>query len=424
MKITIVSMNFWPEETGTGPVIQGLVDDLAAQGHDVTVVAGFPYYPRRIVPPRYRGKWLVRERYEGIPVYRTWICATDERSALKKILLHLSFTCSCVPALLLAGRPDVLISVSPPLFVPTVVGLLSRVWGCAHILRLEDMLPDAAIIYGLIRSPFLIRVLRLIERLNYRLSDAVVAICEGFARNLRQKREGLGKIAVIPHYVVPPPAPQGRNCFRHEVDVVEGRFLAQYAGNLGHSQGLDAIVDAATLLRDDSRVHFMIVGEGVEREKLVQRAEKANLRNISFLPVQPAEKLHDLLWSADVCLVTQRANVLDINVPSKLFNILAHGRPIIAAVNSGSDAAAIVRDSGAGVLVSPSSPEHLSQAILEMMALDDWGRSRGACGMAYAQEKYSRAQSVRAYQSLLAQLVNEVDPARLATPGGEAGKGQ
>ena len=405
MRITVLSMNFWPEETGTGPVVQNLVEDLAGLGHEVRVVAGFPYYPRRVIPASYRGRWLVEEKYGDIPVYRAWIWGSDEKSALKKTLLHLSFTFSCLPALLRAGRPDVLISITPPLFVPTVAGLLSRIWRCAHVIRLEDMLPDAPIIYGLVRSPSLIAALRGIERLNYRLSDAVVAICAGFSRSLESKGQDMTKVAVIPHYVIPPLQQDQVNGFRQENGIPEGVLLAQYAGNLGHSQGLEVILHAAEILRDDRRVHFTIVGEGVARDGLVRDAEKSGLQNITLLPVQPVEKLDELLWAADVCLVTQKANVLDINVPSKIFTIMAHARPMIAAVNPRSDAAAIVRASGAGPVIPPGSAEDLAREIVAMLDLPDRGRSLGFAGKEFAEKEYSRARSVAAYEDLLSKVV-------------------
>jgi colanic acid biosynthesis glycosyl transferase WcaI len=267
------------------------------------------------------------------------------------------------------------------------------------------MLPDAAIIYGLVRSPWLIAVLRGIERLNYRLSDAVVAICDGFSRSLESKGQDMSKVAVIPHYVIPPPRDHQVNGFRQGHGIPENVLLAQYAGNLGHSQGLEVILRAAEILRDDRRAHFMIVGEGVAREGLVRGAEQAGLLNVTFLPVQPMERLDELLWAADVCLVTQKANVLDINVPSKIFNIMAHGRPMIAAVNPRSDAATIVRASGGGRVIPPGSAEDLAREIVSMLKLEDRGRGMGFAGKSFAEREYSRARSVAAYEGLLSRVV-------------------
>ncbi len=405
MRITILSMNFWPEETGTGPVIEKLVEDLRGQGHEVKVVASVPYYPRRVVPPEYRGKLIVKEDFQGTPVYRTWIYVSDERTALRKILLHLSFTVSCVVGLIRAGRPDVLISISPPLFVPTVAGIASRIWRCKHVLRLEDMLPDAAIIYGLIRNKWLRRVLEAVERINYWLSDSIVAICNGFARNLQKKRVDMGKVAIIPHYVAPASENTSGNSFREKLNLGHGTFLAQYAGNIGHSQGLEVILEAAKLLRREGRVRFMIVGEGVAKRRLEEISRKEQLRNVMFLPVQPAEKLDELLWAADVCLVTQKANVLDINVPSKIFNIMAHARPMIAAVNPHSDAASIVAASGAGVVIPPGEGDQLAREVMGMVELEDRGRGYGRAGYEFASREYSRLASVKKYESLLTGLV-------------------
>ena len=410
MRITVVSMNFWPEETGTGPVIAQLVEDLLSEGHVVKVIAGVPYYPRRVVPERYRGRWITRESFADAEVYRTWLYVTDEKRAIKKMLLYVSFTLSCLPALLLSGRPDVIISISPPLFVPTVAGIVSRIWRCKHILRLEDMLPDAAIIYGLIRSRAMIRILKMIESLNYRLSDRIVAICRGFARNLEAKGQDSGKLVVIPHYVVDPPDPPAVNRFRESEAPSGSGFLAIYAGNIGHSQGLEIVLETAALVREETRVRFLIVGEGVARERLLRRAEQERLRNVSFVPVQSAEMLDEMLWAADVHIVSQRANVLDINVPSKIFNIMAHGRPMIAAVNAASDAARIVMESGAGPVIAPGDAAGLRRDIERMLADPSLIESRGRSGKEYAAREYSRTASVRAYRGMLADLIARPAP--------------
>jgi colanic acid biosynthesis glycosyl transferase WcaI len=405
MKILLISMNFWPEETGTGPVSAQIARDLRGMGHEVKVICGLPYYPRREVPPEYRGRLVVKEDFEGIPVYRTWIWVTDEGSALKKILLHLSFTLSCLVAMARVGQPDVILSVSPPLFVPAVAGLASRIWRCKHVLRLDDILPDAAIIYGLVRSRWLQWALRRIERFNYAFSDAIIAICDGFARNLKGKLGSLDKVRVIPLYA--PPAPDDRGGgrhFRREHGIAEGEFLVQYAGNIGHSQGLEVILDAASLLRDDEKIRFMVAGEGIAKARLVDLAHERGLANVSFIPVQPAARLDELLWAADVCLVTQRANVLDINVPSKIFNIMTHARPMIAAVNPGSDAAAIVARSGAGPVVPAGDAARLAEEIRRFAGQPDRGRAAGRAGREFVMREYSRERSVRGYRRLLEDL--------------------
>ena len=407
MRVLLLSMNFYPEPTGTGPVIANLARELKEIGHEVTIVAGFTYYPKRIVPESYRGKFMVEEEFEGMRCIRTWIYCGPETRAIDKILHHTSFSISSFFGALKTGKQDVIIAVSPPLFEGITGWIISKIKRAPMIFRIEDMLPDAAIIYNLITNKTQIRILKWIEKFIYKKSKKIIAICNGFVKNLREKQVPEEKIVLIPHWAdVEHIFPMEKyNGFR-EAYGIEKQFLAVYSGNIGLSQGLEVILEAAKRLAHEKNIQFLIIGDGVQKKSLIEKAEREKITNVKFLPVQPKEMLPKLLSAADVSLVTQKPNVLNINVPSKIFNIMASGRPMIVGVNPMSDAAEIVRNAKCGILVKAGDPDELAEAILQLYRNPELCERLGNNGRKYVQKHYSRKASIESYRQLLAEIEN------------------
>ncbi len=402
MRVLLLSMNFYPEPTGTGPVIANLARELKEIGHEVTIVAGFPYYPKRIVPERYRGKFMVEEEFEGMRCIRTWIYCGPETRAIDKILHHTSFSISSFFGALKAGKQDVIIAVSPPLFEGITGWMISKIRRAPMIFRIEDMLPDAAIIYNLITNKTQIRILKWIEKFIYKRSQKIIAICNGFVKNLREKQVPEEKIVLIPHWadiehIIPM---EKYNGFR-KANGIENQFLAIYSGNIGLSQGLEVILEAAKLLAHEKNIQFMIIGDGVQKKALLEKAERERINNVKFLPVQPKEILPNLLAAADVSLVTQKPNVLNINVPSKIFNIMASGRPMLVGVNPKSDAAEIVRRANCGILFKAGDEQELANAILKLYRNPELAERLGQNGRKYVEKYYTRQASINSYKELL-----------------------
>ena len=170
-----------------------------------------------------------------------------------------------------------------------------------------------------------------------------------------------------------------------------------YAGNIGFSQGLDVILETARILSGNSEILFAIIGEGTTKSELMQKAHSMNLKNIVFLPVQPMANLPFMLASADVSLVVQKGNVLDINLPSKIPGIMASGRPMIAAVNPNGDAAGIVKEADCGFLIQPENPSAMSEKILELYGDAQMCKRFGMNGRNYALRHFTAGNAVNSY---------------------------
>ena len=275
MRVLLLSMYYPPEIGSNARIVEGLGQQLTELGDEVTIVTGFPHYPDGIIQPDYRGKFLLRQQLNnGIRVIRSWLFAAPRERKWFRIANYLSFALSAIVGGLLAGRHDVIYVYSPPLFLGITAHVLSRLKRIPFVLNVQDIYPDIAIHHGVIRNKMLIRALEKLERWVYRKAAHITVISEGFGENLGSKGVAPGKITVISNWVETHLfTPRSKdNSFSQEFGLLGGRFVVMYAGNIGHSQGLETVVEAARLLRDESSILFVIVGDGVKRRETVDLA--------------------------------------------------------------------------------------------------------------------------------------------------------
>ncbi len=365
MRISIVSINYAPERTGIGVYTTGLAEFLAAEGYDVLVHAGFSYYPEWRKGSSDAGRLYRREIVGGVDLRRSYLYVPENPTALKRIIHEFSFVASAAFAYLLAPRADRTIIVLPPLALGFAITLIAKLKRSKTILHVQDLQPDAAVELGMLKPGVLTRALYGLERMNYRLADQISTISEGMKRKILTKGVPEEKMIVFRNWanddVVRPLNRMTK--LRREWGLAGSDFVVLYAGNLGRKQGLDSLLDAAVLLGDCSDIRIVIVGDGAEQPELVKQARKLALANVSFHPLQPIERLSELLATADVSVIPQKRAVTDIVLPSKLCNILASGRPVVAAAPPTSDLAMVLKDGDCGTLVDPEDAGQLASAI-------------------------------------------------------------
>lgn len=365
--VSVVSINYSPEITGIGVYSTGMARYLAEVGYRVVVHTGFPYYPmwgkaaadRRT---RFREQWD-----EGIRVRRNYLYVPSRPTVARRILHELSFVISSSVSYLLGPKTDVTIIVSPPLFLGLPVALLAWLKGSKVLFHVQDLQPDAAVELGMMRRGLITRVLYGLERWTYRVADKVSAISPGMVRKIEAKGVSARKLLLFPNWaddtIV---TPQSRNTrFRDRWDLGD-RFVVLYAGNLGVKQGLGSVLEAAELLRDRKDIVFVIVGDGGEKQKLMQQARERSLENVQFRPLQAMSDLSELLATSDVSVVPQRRAVSDIVLPSKINNLLGSGRPIVVAADPGTDLHRVITDADCGLVVRPSDASALARALVTL----------------------------------------------------------
>ena len=419
MRILIYSYNYYPEPIGIAPLMTELAEGLVTRGHEVRVVTGMPNYPQRQIYDGYRGKLYATEEKNGVIIQRSYVWIRPKPGLMGRILLDGSFALTSFFQALNGWRPDVILLTAPPLPVSVPAALLGWLRNCPVVLNLQDILPEAAVHTGLLKNKLVIRVFELLEQFAYRTASRVSVITDGFVDNLVSKGVPKDKITCISNWVdvnFVRPLPKKNNPFRaaHQLD---DKFVVLYSGNIGLTQGLETVVEAAKHLRHIPDIAFVIVGESKALEELQKRCQASGVDNVLLLPLQPRDKLPEMLAAADVGLIVQKRNMISFNMPSKIQVVLASGRPIVASVPPAGTAAKAVRQSRGGLVVTPEDPTALASAIQDLYNNPDKVERLGKLGRQFAIDRYAFEQALDRYEALFVEVASPVTVSSSATQG-------
>jgi colanic acid biosynthesis glycosyl transferase WcaI len=392
MRILLVGINFSPELTGIGKYTGEMADYLNHAGNQVRVVTAPPYYPQWQVQSGYKWWQYQREDWNGIQVFRCPLWVPYRPTGLKRLLHLFSFALSSLPVLLgqALWRPDVVLCVAPALMNAPFALITARLSGAKAWLHVQDFELDAAANLGMLPANNLITKLsEWVERWLLRRFDRVSTISNRMLARLSQKGIALEKAVLFPNWVDTKlifPLSATQNKLRKEFNISDDKIIVLYAGNMGHKQGLEVVVEAARQLQVHANIHFIFSGDGATRRDLEIFA--TGLTNVQFQPLQPLEKLNNLLNMADIHILPQRADAADLVMPSKLSGMLASGKAVIATANPGTEVAEIV--GRLGVIVSPQDGSALATAILRLVEDPDLRRSLGQKGLAWVVANWSK----------------------------------
>ncbi len=372
MRILILGINYTPELTGIGKYTGEMAAWLAQQGHEVKVVTAPPYYPAWQVGAGYSARRYQREIIDGVTVWRCPLWVPGKVSGLKRIahLLSFSFTSLWPMLAQVLWRPQVVMVIEPPLVCAPQALLVARLSGAQAWLHVQDFEVDAAFALGILKPGISRTIAQAIEswlmRRFDRLSSISLAMCDRFTG----KGADPDRVALFPNWVDTDviTARQNRPDLAAELGVPAGRIICLYAGNMGEKQGLELLVEAAERAQADPRIHFLLCGDGAARARLERQT--AGLGNVSMAPLQPLERLNDLLACAHIHLLPQRADVGELVMPSKLTGMLASGRPVIATALP--DSLVAIAISNCGLVTPPGDAAEFLSAIQTLA--DDPGR--------------------------------------------------
>jgi glycosyltransferase involved in cell wall biosynthesis len=367
VKICFFNRSYWPDQAATGQLLTELAEDLVSRhGCEVSVVAGRALYgPRETRPPR---TVVARERRNGVTIFRANGTRFAPARFAGRAANYLTYFGSAAWAATGIGRPDVVVSLTDP----PILGLAGR-WaarriGARFVFLCEDIFPEVAALVDDFHNQLVNRTLDRVNRFLIRDADAVVALGDRMRRRLvEEKGADPARVTIIHNWAdcdAITPGPKD-NPFAREHGFHD-RFVLMHSGNVGLSQNLDVLVAAADLLKYRERLTIAIVGGGARRQALEAEVARRGLANVRFLPYTAKECLHDSFAAADAFLVALKPGIEGYIVPSKLYGILAAGRPFIAALDPSAEPAAIVRDYGCGLLAAPGDPDALAGAIAAM----------------------------------------------------------
>jgi glycosyltransferase involved in cell wall biosynthesis len=407
LHITYVCHYFVPEPAAPAARVHEFARAWVHAGHAVDVLTTFPNQPLGRIPREYRHLAWATETRDGIRVLRCWLYAVPNRGVGRRGLDHLSFMLTSV----LFGLPrirqtDVVIASSPTLFSALSAWLIASIKRVPFVLEVRDLWPEAIVDLGLMRpSSLTVTVLQRLAAFLYARAARVVVVTEAFADRLAAQRVPRAKLAVIPNgadtrFFAPARIPNPAEARRAIGLNGELRFVVAYVGSHGLSHGLDVVLDAAALQPD---VTFLLVGEGADRDRLMTERDRRHLANVIMRPGVPKDVVPSLYAAADACLVPLRdVPIFETFVPSKLFEVLAAGRPVIGAVRG--EARQILTRSGGALLVEPQRGDQLAGAV-DCLRYDPALASQLAQrGRAFAQQHYDRDQLAGRYLDLLAEV--------------------
>lgn len=412
LKILVYGLNYAPELIGIGKYTQEMSEWLASRGHQVKVVTSYPHYPDWKVAKPYTGHRYCSERRNGVDLVRCPIYVPNKPSGSKRLLSHVSFALSSAPAVISAAfsfRPDVIFTVTPSLLTSPAGLIAARLSGARAWLHIQDFEIESAFELGILSGPRLRRFAGGMERRLLARFDRVSTISPKMVEGLRSKGIAPTRAIEFRNWVdTSIVKPQHRmTSFRRELGLGAEHVVALYSGSMAVKQGLDVIIDAARLLASQRpELIFILCGKGPTRNRLMEIAHE--LPNVRFLDLQPQDRIAELLATADIHLLPQRAEVADLVLPSKLGPILASGRPVIAMANPRTQLAAEVE--GAGLIIPADDPAALIEAVVRL-ADDDSLRARlGASGRAAAEFRWNA-------QTVLERLEDHLIIALANTPG-------
>ncbi len=413
MHILIYSYNYYPEPIGIAPLMTELAEGLVEQGHEVRVITGMPNYPQRQIYDEYQGKWYSTEQKNGVTIQRSYLRIKSKPNLIDRLLLELSFILTSLPQALKGQRPDVILLTVPPLLVSLPASLLGWLYNCPVVLNVQDILPEAAIRIGLIKNKWMIRALTVLEKFAYRNAHTISVISEEFRHNLVNKGVPNKKIVCIPNWVninfIRPLV--NKNIPWKSEHQLDNKFVVLYSGNIALTQGLETVVETAVRLSEITEIIFVIVGESKALQKLHKYCLTCGADNVLLLPLQPREKLPQMLAAANVGLIVQKRNVISFNMPSKIPLLLASGSPIVGSVPETGTAATAIQISGGGIVVHPESPDALADAIQKLYENPTLAAQLGENGRKFAVENYSFDQALQRYEDLF----YDVTPQREST---------
>jgi len=406
----ILSLLFPPDRVSTALIVGDLASDLVSAGHRVTVITTKAHYNPDPAAPHVLRRWLGPivqcSEWHGAPVYH---CIMPAKSAgvLHRVSSWLLFhVLSTIVGAVCARHVDLIFAPSPPLSIGLSAWLLSLVHRAPFVYNVQEIYPDIALKLGRIREGAALRALRRLERFVYRVAAALTVIGPSFKQQLCAKGVRPEKVHVIPNFVdmeTHQPLPKD-NPFSRQWGI-ESVFVVSYAGNIGPAQGIDWVLDACVRLRDEVGLRFVFAGEGTLRAYLNAQILARGLTNCLSLPYQDPALMPQLYAASDMSLVPLAPEAGFDAIPSKVYRIMACGRPVIAMAESQSDLATLVNESGGGWVVRPADAEALASVIRQAVRSPEAARTRGVRGREHVMNRYSRRRVTSEYQALFEHLI-------------------
>lgn len=394
MKVIFLTQYFPPETGAPQNRLFAMAQALRAKGAEVTVLTAMPNYPDMQVHAGYRGKWKVKEVIEGLPVIRAWIFVSKGRGIVARLLNYFSFVfSSLIVGLFNLRKSDVLLVESPPLFLGLSAMWLAKAKGAKLVFNVSDLWPESAVQLGLVTNPTLIKMSTWLEMKCYRRAALVTGQTQGIVANIKQRCPEKN-VLWIPNGIDVEAIAQSSSAdpseARRKWGITSSDLVVAYAGILGHAQGLEVVLEAAKRTRDQHDIHYLLIGDGPVKQDLIALREREGLTHVRFIDRMSRAELLAAMRGIDAVVVPLRRNDLFKGaIPSKIFEALALGKPLLLGVE-GEAYDLFIAHGKAGLAFAPENAEELARATLRYRDDRALAHEHGRNGEAYVRTNFDR----------------------------------
>lgn len=408
MKILILHQYFLGKNDPGGSRFNQFVKYWEEQGHEITVIAGTVHYITGKKEDKYKGKWVTKEKYsDNVTLYRTYVSEAYNKSFLGRLWAYFSFTFSSLFAVLFkVKKHDVLIVTSPPLFVG-ITGIFAKLLKrIPTVFEVRDLWPESAIDTGVLTNKFLIKSAYLVEKMSYKFATKINVLTPAFKKTLIEKKEiAEEKIIFVPNGAdtdIFQPGPKD-NWVREKYNLKD-KFVVTYMGAHGVANHLDSILEVAKECKEYKNIIFLLIGDGMEKKRLKEKAKHESLDNILFIDSQPKQIISDFCNASDVCTaVLKKIDTFKTVYPNKVFDYMSCAKPILLGIDG--VARELVENSKSGFYVDPENAQEFKTKILELYNNPELAHTLGENGSQFVKESFSR-------ESLAEKYVNELEKIR------------
>lgn len=398
----IVSELYYPEETSTGYFVTRIAEEMA-RFFPIGVLCSQPTYSSRGT------RAAKTERHNGVDIQRCSGTTLNKNFLPFRIVNFVSISLSLFAgSLLRIRRGDVILVVTNPPLLPMLAALVCWLRRARYLLLIHDLYPEILVVCGVIApDSWIARMVDKVNRIVFRGAERIIVLGRDMERRILGKIAGVDKrIVVIPNWGETGtiyPTDRTRNPLLHRLGI-ETKFVIQYSGNMGRSHGIEDLVEAADRLRDDPSSHFLFIGWGAKRRWLERECHGRELRNVTLLPNQRRDDLTESLNACDIAAISFISGMSGISVPSRMYNVLAAGKPLLAITDADSELAMVVREEDIGWVVPPGEITQVLEAIREARSDPDRLREMGARARRAAENKYTLGHAIMPYRLLFQEM--------------------
>jgi len=394
MKILFFTDNFPPESNA--PAIRTFehTREWVKAGHEVTIVTCAPNFPLGKVYEGYSNSFYQTEDVEGIKVVRVWSYIAANEGSAKRIIDYISFMISSMITALFLPRPDVVVGTSPQLFATVAAWLTAKIKRVPYVFELRDLWPDSILAVGAMEKGWAIRKLEQFVSYLYRQADLMVPVTNAFAQVLREEGVADERIQVITNGIEPGShqLTESREAVRAQWGVPQEAYVGAFIGTLGMAHGISTVLEAAEMVRDDSSFHFLIMGNGADKDQIKQLAADKGLNNVTIIDGQPRQTALNVLGAVDVSLVLLKNTPLfETVIPSKIFEAMEFEKPILLGVR-GESADIVVNKANSGIAFTPEAADELVEHLRALRDDPELCAELGRNGRAAVNSTFRRTQ--------------------------------